>query len=315
MKTEEAAVGRWAVILKSFGIADTYLVNRHGPCPMCGGADRFRFDDKQGRGTWYCNQCGSGSGMELLKRFTGKEFKELAREVDKMVGTIEPQKQNTAEDDAKARRDRLVKIQKASRVCRPCDDVSLYLANRFLSVPAIGVRIHPSMPYWAEGAISAHYPAMLCTFSSREGKPITYHVTYLSAGQKAPVVPSRKILPPTEKMQGGAIRLSPVARHIGIAEGVETALAASEMYGIPVWAATSASMLEAFQPPEGVEELTIFGDNDASYTGQAAAYSLARRLSGRGMPVRVFVAMVAGTDFADAWKLIRDTDIACGVTP
>lgn len=28
---------------------------RHGPCPICGGKDRFRVDNKDDDGTWYCN--------------------------------------------------------------------------------------------------------------------------------------------------------------------------------------------------------------------------------------------------------------------
>lgn len=306
MKTTTAAVGRWNGILRSFGIAENFLVNRHGPCPMCGGSDRFRFDDKDGRGTWFCNQCGNGDGMELLKRFTGQDFKTLAKEVDSMVGTIQPEQQRTA-DDADARKDRLTKIQKASRVCRDGDDVTRYLAGRRLAVPPIGIRIHPSLPFWDNGAKAGHYPAMLCTFSSRDGKPITYHVTYLSDGNKAQVTPSRKIMPPTEPMKGGAIRLSNVAEHIGIAEGVETALGASSLYEIPVWAATSATLLESFSPPGGVKAVTIFGDNDENYTGQSAAYSLAKRLSAQGYSVRVFVATIAGTDFCDVWKLVSES--------
>lgn len=26
--------------------------NKHQPCPMCGGSDRFRCDDKNGTGSW-----------------------------------------------------------------------------------------------------------------------------------------------------------------------------------------------------------------------------------------------------------------------
>ncbi|MFA9256090.1 primase-helicase zinc-binding domain-containing protein, partial [Escherichia coli] len=43
------------------------LKNRHQPCPVCGGSDRFRFDDREGRGTWYCNQCGAGDGLKLVE--------------------------------------------------------------------------------------------------------------------------------------------------------------------------------------------------------------------------------------------------------
>ena len=39
---------------------------KHTSCPACGGKDRFRFDDKQGDGTFYCNQCGAGNGFQLI---------------------------------------------------------------------------------------------------------------------------------------------------------------------------------------------------------------------------------------------------------
>ncbi|AWH14685.1 coil containing protein [Aeromonas phage 62AhydR11PP] len=54
---------------------------------MCSGgkqsSDRFRFDDKDGRGTWFCNQCTpqSGGGLLLLSRFLGKPTIEVANEL------------------------------------------------------------------------------------------------------------------------------------------------------------------------------------------------------------------------------------------
>jgi hypothetical protein len=36
----------------------------------------------------------------------------------------------------------------------------------------------------------------------------------------------------------------------------------SRLFGIPVWAAISASYLEAWEPPLGVERVVICGDND-----------------------------------------------------
>ncbi|WP_305790497.1 primase-helicase zinc-binding domain-containing protein [Acidisphaera rubrifaciens] len=50
------------------GVDARYLVNRHGPCPVCGGRDRLRFDDKDGSGSFYCNQCGPGAALYLLRR-------------------------------------------------------------------------------------------------------------------------------------------------------------------------------------------------------------------------------------------------------
>ena len=64
----EIATGRWGYILPALGMPEEFLKDKHGACPMCGGKDRFRYDNKQGRGTWICNQCGAGDGYSLRER-------------------------------------------------------------------------------------------------------------------------------------------------------------------------------------------------------------------------------------------------------
>ena len=68
MDTITRARGRWKEILPQFGIDPKFLTNRHGPCPLCRGKDRFRFDDKDGSGSYFCNQCGPGSGVILIRK-------------------------------------------------------------------------------------------------------------------------------------------------------------------------------------------------------------------------------------------------------
>ena len=62
--------GNWRAVLSALGIPAKLLDGRHHPCPGCGGKDRFRFDDKDGRGTWICGQGGgkplAGDAFELL---------------------------------------------------------------------------------------------------------------------------------------------------------------------------------------------------------------------------------------------------------
>lgn len=80
----KASQGRWLYILANLGITvpDNH---KHGACPKCGGKDRFRFDDKNGKGTWFCNQCGHGDGLDLVKLVTGKETKTACQEVNKII--------------------------------------------------------------------------------------------------------------------------------------------------------------------------------------------------------------------------------------
>src|ERR1700758_1335926 len=42
----------WPAVLAQLGIPETALRNKHGPCPACGGKDRYRFDNKRGRGDY-----------------------------------------------------------------------------------------------------------------------------------------------------------------------------------------------------------------------------------------------------------------------
>ena len=90
----EAARGRWPDILQALaGLTADQLTDEHQPCPLCGGEDRYRFDDLDGCGSWFCNQCGgkhqsggAGSGMDLLLRKTGWDFATAAQRIESHLG-------------------------------------------------------------------------------------------------------------------------------------------------------------------------------------------------------------------------------------
>ena len=73
------AVDKWQSIFNSLGIVVGN--GKHCPCPVCGGKDRFRFDNKNGRGTYICNQCGSGDGLNLIKNYYHCDVKEASDKV------------------------------------------------------------------------------------------------------------------------------------------------------------------------------------------------------------------------------------------
>lgn len=77
-----AARGRWPVVLSALGINIPGNGN-HGPCPHCGGKDRFRFDNKNERGTWFCNNCGHGDGLDLIKKVMSCDAVEAASRISK----------------------------------------------------------------------------------------------------------------------------------------------------------------------------------------------------------------------------------------
>ncbi|PXW50011.1 plasmid and phage DNA primase [Grimontella sp. AG753] len=87
-ETVNQACGHWPRILPALGVK--VIKNRHQACPVCGGSDRFRFDDKEGRGTWFCNQCGAGDGLKLVEKVFGVKPSEAARRVNAVTGSLPP---------------------------------------------------------------------------------------------------------------------------------------------------------------------------------------------------------------------------------
>ncbi|HDE1548671.1 TPA: toprim domain-containing protein [Klebsiella quasipneumoniae] len=85
-ETVTQACGHWPRILPALGVK--VIKNRHQACPVCGGSDRFRFDDKEGRGTWFCNQCGAGDGLKLVEKVFGVNPSEAAQKVNAVTGNL-----------------------------------------------------------------------------------------------------------------------------------------------------------------------------------------------------------------------------------
>ncbi|MGR7527619.1 primase-helicase zinc-binding domain-containing protein [Klebsiella aerogenes] len=85
-ETVKQACGHWPRILPALGMK--VIKNRHQACPVCGGSDRFRFDDKEGRGTWFCNQCGAGDGLKLVEKVFGVSASEAAGKVNAVTGNL-----------------------------------------------------------------------------------------------------------------------------------------------------------------------------------------------------------------------------------
>ena len=81
--------GRWESILNSLGVKVPEN-KKHCGCPICGGKDRFRFDDKEGRGTFYCNQCGAGDGFTLASKALNLSIKDTVKVINSVVGNFKP---------------------------------------------------------------------------------------------------------------------------------------------------------------------------------------------------------------------------------
>lgn len=297
-RTRDVARGKWHGILAALGIDPSFLKNRHGSCPVCGGTDRFRFDDKDGTGSFFCSQCGSGDGFKLAQLYTGKNFQTVAAEIDKLlmnedIPTREPA---PAVDPA-------IRLRAIYRQAMPAkgsiNPATLYLQSRGISLVPDVTQWVKRMRYWEDGKALGDYPAMVHMIHDADGKPCTYQVQYLTnQGRKAPVACPRKVLTPKYPWKGGYIPLFKFDQVVGVCEGLETALSAHQLTGIPTIPLISADNLVAFEPPPGVTQVHIFSDRDDSYTGQACSFALARRLKNKGLAVKVHMPDTVG-DFND----------------
>lgn len=246
------------------------------------------------------------SQEELRRRQAAEEERQRKRETE----------------DAALREGLLTRWNEAVPLTEPASKpLWLYLAGRGLSGHQVAqnpaVRFHPALPYYtAEKEHLGDYPAMLCLMLDEHHRPATLHRTYLTAGgKKLPVDNPKKLasFPSDRNLAGGGIPLFVPGRVLGVAEGVETALAANRGSGMAVWSTYSANLMAKFTPPKGVEQLVIWADRDRSEAGITAAKELKSRMWELGIPAKILLPTLdipegaKGVDWNDVWaQLGRD---------
>lgn len=270
---------------------------RVGPCPVCGGNDRFAVNiTKQ---VWNCRKCrrGGRDAISLVQHIDGCGFKDAI---------------STLTSDS-ARRPRTLQ-PKTSRRCNRKDDQD----NAALAAWLWSTRkpITEGTPPWLylrrereyTGPIPATlgyllprdpYPAaMIAAFGvtaeldepgiiSAPKSVVGVHLTRLTAdGEKAPNAAGKaKIM--VGMCKGAPITISPPNDLLGMAvtEGIEDGLSAYQSTGLGIWAAGSAVFMPALAPliPEYIEAVTIYAHDDD--TGRSNAIDLARAIKARGIEV------------------------------
>ena len=187
--------------------------------------------------------------------------------------------------------------------------VGQYLSNRGLGdlveyPPALKMT---ELPYFEDGLERGVFPVMLGAVTDLQGDLMALHRTYIGPdGKKAPVPQPKKLSRASGPVSGAAIKLNkPTIINgklvLGVAEGIETALACYLASGIPTWSCVSAGGIRSFEWPEGLQSLVVFADNDENGVGQASARDLASRAAAAGLEVRVLVPEIVGTDWLDAY--------------
>jgi hypothetical protein len=131
-------------------------------------------------------------------------------------------------------------------------------------------------------ALGMPFPALVAAVQRPDRRIIAVQVTFLRPTDGAKGIMSVPRLT-FGKLGSGMVRLAHAGEQLGIAEGIETALAAMELTGVPVWATLGGKRLSKVKTPTGVRHVHIFADNDTP--GRAEAEKAAVRFTRGGLRV------------------------------
>lgn len=322
----------WISTLMNYGVAAEYLTGHATACPVCGGDDRFTYDNKSGRGDWVCRKCNdgypmAGDGLQLITRVNRIGLFRLMRELD---GGSPPPASRAAQVNApgpKRKADPAFVEKRLNGMWRDAQpqamgDLSMrYLHERvpgLTAVPSSSLRLG-MLEYRHEKRLLGKWPGILARFELPDGRLGTLHRTFLD-----PVKPAKATIVSADgelldaklndmtlnPLAGGAVRLmQPVDGEIGVGEGLETVYGAHMETGVPVWNCLNRVLLSKFVVPEGlgIKVVHIFMDFDhvdpktRQSPGVAAGMALAKRLRAEGYTVVPHRPRVRGTDYADQW--------------
>jgi hypothetical protein len=272
---------------------------RVGPCPVCGGKDRFAINIK--KQIWNCRGCAKGGDVvDLVQHLDGVDFKSaiatLGGDERKPIAPVKPVHHEKEDDQEKTKR--ALKIwDEASEVNGTLAEE--YLRRRHLELPDDdhALRFYSPCPF-ADTA----YPALIALFRDvLTDEPNAIHRIALAPGG---ILIAKRML---GRVGGCAVKLDAdenVELSLSIGEGIETMIAARTRGLRPAWAVGSAGALKNFPVLNGVECLSIIVDHDlpdknGRQAGQEAALECSQRWTAVGREVRRVVPRRQGADMAD----------------
>jgi phage/plasmid primase-like uncharacterized protein len=286
-----------------------------GPCPTCGGRDRFAVNLK--KSVWNCRGCGKGGDViALVQHLSGCDF---TAAIEQLTGEIWPTPQFAAAPQRQPTQSSPHRTA-ALRIWREAGSIFGTPAQAYLTttrktdlaqIPDVDevLRHHTACPIGQMQRL----PCLIALIRDIvSNAPIGIMRTPLSAdGRKEPVRNESGELIDRWALgdkAGGAIKLwedAAVTTGLVVGEGLETVAAAAtriEHRGTllcPAWALIDKGNLQNFPVLPGIEALTILVDNDESGDGQKAASVCARRWLDAEREVIRLTPKTLGTDFND----------------
>jgi putative DNA primase/helicase len=149
----------------------------------------------------------------------------------------------------------------AVTIWRSAEPITGTLGEIYLRTRGITLDPPPSLRFLqaTEYPPRIHFRAIAAAVQGPDRRIIAVQLTFLDPqGWRKAKGPHKTI----GKLGPGAVWLGLAGENIGLAEGTETALAAAQLFDMPVWACLGASrMANIWLPPE-TRSVTIFADRD-----------------------------------------------------
>jgi hypothetical protein len=302
-----------------------------GPCPNCGGKDRFAINprkiSKHGKpGLFGCRRCGAGGDVIDFEQFlNGTTFRDAIKNLS--GAPVEEDPGEAARQARKWAFHREVVDETVAGLTpvlgspgetylrdERAIDTGLPAIRRTLeTITAVGWRtsVYFAQPDPNEPFHELHGQRLGCIvgvmtdpMTGERLGPISR--TYIHRGQK---IGKAKTLKRAENERLGVVKVSSEAdiRRLAIATGYETALSLLEMGDAPVWSTGSDAIMRLLPVIDSVKQLLIGADNDAKGPGErGASERAARELRARwlaaGRKAQFFMPPGFKTDFNDVLK-------------
>ena len=180
-----------------------------------------------------------------------------------------------------------------------------YLRSRGITAPTPPSIRFGRVPMWRDkttGKDGRPFPALIAACQNIRGTVVGVQRVYLTEdGHKAHMTNPKLSL---GQVRGCAVRLGPVARAIIVCEGPEDGLTLRQRFpGASVWVALGTGNLPFVELPEGIETVTIAGDNNAP--GRAAVAAASEAFAAQGREVRTIYPDAAFEDWNDELMGVR----------
>lgn len=255
--------GQWPQILARYGV-QLPPRGKHGPCPITGGKDRFRFSDKDGKGMYYCEHLEpvSGGGLRLLSLYLNKSIVDTAKELlGNTTQSAAPNRRFKSQEELdriKELNEQLAKKSAVEQIGKAYRSPHVYFQNKGLSYEPL---VNPDQMLSSAGEILP--PGNFALIPAYKDGKIVNIQRISPTGEKRPIDGGI--------MKGVYNKLEGTTANIAIVEGFATGLTVNQLTGWTVYVAFNTNNLysaavQAFADHQDNQSATpkiwFFADHD-----------------------------------------------------